>query len=198
MISKLIHAFVVAASLIWNCDAGLASNQPVESGPTKAIRLTFGDIEYLHRWSQNGQHEFTPQGQEDLARWQDMVTINVHETVVNGDQLADVAKKVLALYQRAGKIVQASSIPSTAQRPAEHLRVAILGGRQFVEAAFARFVLIDGIGFAVVYSHRVYGEEASTRIGEWIQGNGPSIEKTLMAWNGVPALKVLKQLPQSK
>ena len=66
----------------------------------------------------------------------------------------------------------------------------------FLEAAFARFVLVDGVGYVIVYSHRIYGQEAA-KIGEWGQANGPSVETTLMAWEGMPALAALKRLPQS-
>ena len=36
----------------------------------------FGGVGYLHRWSQNDQHEFTPEGQEDVEKWSDMITLN--------------------------------------------------------------------------------------------------------------------------
>jgi hypothetical protein len=162
-----------------------------------ATTLTFGGSDYLHRWSKDGQNEFTPQGQEDLAKWIDMLTINVHESVRDGDQLAGLANVVLGNYQRAGKIVRTDSKPRTPARPAEHLAVALLGGNGFLEAAFARFVLIDGVGFVVVYSHRAYGNGAANEMGQWLQSNGPSRETVLMAWEGVPALALLKQLPQN-
>jgi hypothetical protein len=39
----------------------------------------FGGTDYVHRWSKNGQNEFTPPNDKDLDRWRDMVTINVNE-----------------------------------------------------------------------------------------------------------------------
>jgi hypothetical protein len=38
-----------------------------------------------------------------------LITINVHKAVVNGDPLADLADRVLANYQRVGKILQTDS-----------------------------------------------------------------------------------------
>jgi len=35
-------------------------------------------------------------------------------------------------------------------------------------------------------------------IGEWLQTNGPGIEKTLMTWDKIPSPSALQQLPQSK
>ncbi len=59
------------------------------------------------------------------------------------------------------------------------------------------FTLPDGVGVVAVYSHRVYGSEAAGPIGEWLQTNGPTIEKNLMAWDKIPSPAALKRLPQS-
>jgi hypothetical protein len=160
--------------------------------------ITFRGTDYVHRWSRNGQNEFTPAGEGDLARWRDMVTINVHENVGNGEQLAEVANSVLANYQSHGKIVRTDSKPRTQQRPAEHLIVAVLGDPAVLEAAFARFLLVDGNGLVVVYSHRVYGQSAGPAMSDWLQANGPTIEKALMGWAGLPSVADLRRLPQSR
>jgi len=173
-----------------------ASAQPVTS--SNATSVTLGGVDYLHRWSKAGQHEFTPRGQEDLDRWRDMVTIDVHQTVGNGEQLADLANRVLGNYQGHGKIVRTDSRPRTPQRPAEHLIVALLGNPSLIEAAFARVVLLDGTGVVVVYSHRLYGKDVGNAMGDWLQANGPTVERTLMSWDGIPAPRALKQLPQAK
>jgi len=161
-------------------------------------KLTFGGSDYLHRWSKEGQSEFTPESDSDLSHWRDMVTINVHERVHDGDQLADVANRVVTNYQSHGKIIRTDSKPRTPQHPAEHLLVAVLGDPAFLEAAFARFLLVDGVGFVIVYSHRIYGKEVGQSMSAWLESNGPSIEKTLMTWDRIPSLAKLKQLPQSR
>ena len=165
--------------------------------PPSAQSLTFGDKTYIHRWSQNGQNEYTPRDDADLGRWRDMVTINVHETVRTGEELAQVANGVLGNYQRFGKIVRTDSKPRTAQRPAEHLVVAVLGDPGFLEAAFARFVLVDGGALVIVYSHRIYGGQAGSAASEWLKANGPAIEHTLMSWDTPPSIAALRKLPQS-
>ena len=162
------------------------------------MAISFRGTDYVHRWSRNGQNEFTPAGDGDLAHWRDMVTINVHESATNGDQLAEVANKVVAKYQGHGKILRTDSKPRTRQRPAEHLIVAVLGDPAFLEAAFARFLLADGNGLAVVYSHRVYGQNAGPAMSDWLQANGPTIEKALMDWAGLPSVADLRRLPQSR
>jgi hypothetical protein len=176
----------------------VASEQPKESRGADALALSFGGVEYLHRWSKNGQNEFTPKGDSDLAKWQDMITVNVHEGVRNGDQLAETANAILGNYQKHGKILVTNSVPLSENRPAEHLIVAVLGSPAFLEAAFARFVLNDGVGMVVVYSHRVYGKQVGPGMSQWLQANGPQVEKTLMSWDKVPSLAALKRLPQAK
>ena len=162
------------------------------------LKLSFGGQEYVHRWSKDGQHEFTPPSEPDLKVWRHMVTVNVHDKVRNGEQLAQLANGVVGNYQRAGKILRTDSKPRTKDSEAEHLVVAFLAGRGVMEAAFARVRLVDGVGTVTVYSQREYGDKATAVIGEWVQNNGAAIEKTLMSWNGMPAIPRLNALPPSK
>jgi hypothetical protein len=194
----LIHGLLIVTYLLVFSMASASSEQAKGSGNTNVMTLSFGGIDYLHRWSKDGQNEFTPRSDADLATWRDMVTVNVHEKVTNGDQLAEVANKVLGNYKNRGKILRTDSKPRTADRPAEHLIAAVLGDPAFLEAAFARFLLMDGVGYVVVYSHRVYGKAAGPAMSKWLETNGPQVEKTLMNWDRVPALAALKRLPQSK
>jgi hypothetical protein len=76
--------------------------------------------------------------------------------------------------------------------------VAILAAPGVAEAVFARFVLVGGRGMVVVYSHRAYGKDATNTIGSWLQSRGPSVEATLMAWQGMPQPAQLRALPQAK
>lgn len=195
--SRAAH-WIVLAGLLVHCGVLAVADTFAASQAASATKLILGGKVYLHRWSKGGQHEFTPEGDEDLSRWRDMVTVNTHDAVSNGEQLAALANSVLSNYQRHGKIVRTDSKPRTPQRPAEHLIVAILGNPEFLEAVFTRIVLVDGVGAAAVYSHRVYGKEAARLMGEWLKTNGASIEKTLMAWDRIPTPAALRSLPQSK
>jgi hypothetical protein len=172
--------------------------KPSASHATGAITLHFGNVDYLHRWSKEGQNEFTPKSDPDLATWQDMVTINLFENATTGEQLADVANRIVGNYQTNGKIIRTDAKPRTKDHPAEYLIVASLGDPAFLEAAFARLLLRDGVGYAVVRSHRIYGKAAGPAMSEWLQENGPATETTLMDWDQMPARDALKRLPQSK
>ena len=159
------------------------------------MTISFRGTPFVHRWSKAGQHEFTPADSADLATWRDMLTLNVHAGVANGEQLAGVANKVLGNYQSAGKILQTRSTPRTAARPAEHLIVAVVGTPDLLEAAFARCLLHDGTGVVAVVSHRVYGKAAGPQMSDWLRGNGSQVEQALMAWSALPSVASLKRLP---
>ena len=158
------------------------------------ITLNFNQTDYLHRWSQNDQHEFTPPGQEDLSKWTDMLTINFYPLVSEGEGLASVANQVLENYKtHQGRVLRTVSVPRSREKPAEHLIVVVFGRPTFLEAVQARFKLINGKGVSIIYSHRVYGKEAGPEMSSWLKDNGPSIEKTLMAWEFPASLGSLQK-----
>jgi hypothetical protein len=198
MLFRAAFSLLLVAGSVAVQAASAPPEQAASSRKAATMTVSFGGVGYLHRWSKAAQHEFTPQPDADLTKWQDMVTINVHDAARNGDQLAQVANAVVSNYQKVGKILRTDSKPRTADRPAEHLVVAVLGTAGFLEAAFARFYLNDGVGYVVVYSHRVYGTAAGPAMSEWLKANGPQIEKTLMGWTGAPGVAALKALPQSQ
>lgn len=183
--------------------AGLAIVPPVAGaadapGAAKPMTLQFGGRDFVHRWSKNNQNEFTPPPETDLTKWQDMVTLDLHPTVHNGDQLAELANRVLGNYQSHGKIVRTASKPRTAQAEAEHLIVAVLQAPGVLEAAFARVVLVDGTGYVVVYSHRIYGASAGNAMSDWLKSEGPRAESALMTWDKIPKPAAVRALPQSR
>lgn len=156
--------------------------------------LSFGSVEYLHRWSKNDQHEFTPRGQDNLERWTDMLTIHRYRSVTSGEGLAAMANAVLGNYQRNNAmLVRTDSVPRTMEKPAEYLIVVLFPRPEFIEAVFARFKIVDGVGAAVIYSHREYGQDARERMSAWLEENGTRTEDTLMNWEGFPALDVQKK-----
>lgn len=181
---KLVLCLVLALA----GSAGFAA--PKGKAETK---LKFCDVEYLHRWSKGDQHEFTPHNQEDLARWSDMITINHYRSVSDGEALAKTANAVLGTYMdNRAKVLRTDSVPRTPEKPAEHLIVVLLARPNFIEAVFARFKLIDGVGTAAIYSHREYGGKTGDQMSSWLKSNGPAIEKALMKWEDIPLLDASK------
>jgi len=165
---------------------GLAPSHAASSDAEQAF--VFRSVGYFHRWSQNEQHEFTPEKQEDLKRWSDMMTVNGYPDVADGDGLAATANAVLENYKKhAAKVLKTDSVPRTADRPAEHFIAVVFGRPDFIEAAFARFKLVDGKGFSFVYSHRIYGEKIGNQMSAWLDANGEAVEKALMKWSSMPS-----------
>lgn len=179
---SLTTKFVIALLLVLTSSAGFAAAE----GETEA-EFTFGGVEYFHRWSKDDQHEFTPSGQEDLARWVDMVTINRYRSAVDGEALAAMANAVLENYKSNGAMVlRIDSVPRTAEKPAEYLMVVLFPRPDFIEAVFARFKIAGGIGTSVIYSHREYGKRIGDLMSAWLNANGPTTEKALMSWEEIP------------
>ena len=170
-----------------------------EDAMSDTARCEFRGVAYIHRWVDKDQHEYTPEGQEDLERWSDMITINLHRAAKDGDALANVANGVLENYKSAGgRVIRTDSKPRTDTSPAEHLVVVIFPQPTMIEIAFARFMLVDGMGCVVVYSRREYGEKIGPRVSAWLQENGPKIEQELMEWKRFPAPRALLELSSAE
>lgn len=165
--------------------------------PAKSA-FVFDGVSYLHRWSMNDQHEFTPQGQEDLEKWSDMITINVYPNAHDGEALAAKANAVLENYKNhQARVLRTNSVPQTPDRPAEHFIAVVFGRPNFIEVAFARFKLVDGLGCSIVYSHRIYGEKIGDQMSAWLKTNGAEKEKTLMEWKDIPPpASIERELPR--
>ena len=187
--TDLLHASTLALLLT----PSVACAQAEGSTSPGTASFVLGGVTYVHRWSHEGQHEFTPEGDDDLDRWTDMVTINVHEGVRDGDHLAATANAILANYQGAGEVLRTDSRPRTEAAPAEHFVAAVLGSPAFLEAAFARVMLVEGTGVVVVYAHRVYGEAEGPAMSAWLGERGQEVEEALMGWGDAPA--VVRALP---
>ncbi|MBL8059854.1 MAG: hypothetical protein JNK63_03950 [Chthonomonas sp.] len=149
--------------------------------------FTFSNLGYFKRFTKGTLHEFTPKGQTNLQKWTDMFTINDYPTAKTGEALASIANKVLTTYKtNKGIILQTDSVPRTAKKPAEHLIVVLFQRAGFAETAFARFVLSNGKGASMVYSHRIYGKNANPEMDAWITKNGGKTTMALMSMVGVP------------
>lgn len=159
----------------------------------KEAAFSMADVKYYHRFTEKDLHEYTPEEQEDLNAWKDMVTINYYPMVKDGDALANIANGVLENYKKAkALIINTDSVPRTKEKEAEHLVVAVFARTEFAEVAFARIRMHEGVGTSIVYSHRMYGKDLGDEVGEWIKKNGASTEKALMKWNAMPKVPMAK------
>lgn len=145
------------------------------------VAFTFAGSSYVLRYEKDNLFEYTPKGQTDLNKWTDMVTVNRYVHVKDGEGLASAANSVLETYKaNRAMVVKTSSVPRTDKKEAEHLIVVLFPTQNFIEAAFARFVMDKGVGHSVVYSHRIYGKKAGDAMSQWLKANGDKREKELM------------------
>lgn len=188
--SDLLRIIVLLA-VAWNTTPA-AKSHAADPSPKRAF--AFRDVNYFHRWSREEQHEFTPAEQEDLNKWSDMITINGYPDAGDGERLAATANAVLENYKKhQARVLKTRSVPRATDRPAEHLIAVVFTRQNFIEAAFARFKLVDGKGFSFVYSYRIYGEDMDDEMSAWLRANGEEVEKALMEWNSMPSRTSLRR-----
>ena len=191
---RIVSLGILVALAILGNTAGAEDNH---SAPERAF--VFRHVGYFHRWSQNDQHEFTPEKQDDLNKWSEMLTVNGYPKVNEEEGLARTANAVLENYKNhQAKVLKTRSVPRTADRPAEHFIAVVFTRPDFIEVAFARFKLVEGEGFSFVYSHRIYGGEIGDQMSAWLKASGDEIEEALMEWSSMPAPASLRDLPETE
>lgn len=182
-----IHSPSVFLFLALACSAAPA-DVSYAANPEPKRTFVFRDASYFSRWSKNDQTEFTPEKQEDLNKWTDMITVNGYPDVGDGERLATTENAVLQNYKsHQATVLKTRSVPQTADRPAEHLIAVKFTRPGFIEIAFARFTLVNGKGHSFVYSHRIYGAKIEDQMSAWLSANGDEVEQALMQWSSVPS-----------
>ncbi|MCM6774816.1 hypothetical protein NDR87_25580 [Nocardia sp. CDC159] len=151
--------------------------------------LDFGGTTFVHRWSQQGTHEFTPQDDANLAAWSDMLTINVHDQVRDSDGLDRLADALIRNYETHGHLM--AVLP---ENDAIHFVAAALAGPHTFELAFSRLDLFEGRGVVVVYGKCFRGPDALKHMQPWLDANASTMEKNLLEWDGMPPLAELRAL----
>ena len=185
--------FIISLILITMLVVRLSAEEKKDSLGQTTPAFVFNGVDYFHRWSAKDQHEFTPDKQDDLKKWSEMMTVNLYRDVHDGEHLATIANAVLENYKsHQATVLRTNSIPRTPDRPAEHFIAVAFPQHGFIEVAFARFKLVDGMGCSCVFSHRIYGEKVGDQMSAWLKANAPATEKALMEWSSMPAPASLK------
>lgn len=151
--------------------------------------LNFDGKRYLHRYSKNGQHEFTPAGQEDLQRWQEMLTL-VMRPGADAENTRQWAEAMAAGYKEKGLLVQADQPPG-----GEYRMLGVLGAPGMTEVNFVRVMPHGSGAMTVLVQRRFYGEE-SRQMADWVRDNSPRLSGLLVDWQP-PAESQIKALPES-
>ncbi|MCX4165705.1 MULTISPECIES: hypothetical protein [Paraburkholderia] len=156
----------------------------------------FNGTDYFFRWSDDTLFEFTPPGQTNLDTWSDMVSVVIYRGVKTADDLASAANSLLDSTKLKGAVLKTRSVPRTPDRPAEHFIASMMAAPGVVEGVFTRFVLMDGVGYALIFSHRFYGQDlhkAAQLLGDWENAHGADMEKALMSFEPVPGVSALEK-----
>lgn len=161
------------------------SQQPASAQPA----LDFDGKRYLHRYSKDGQHEFTPAGQEDLQRWQEMMTLVV-KADFDAERRRQWAEAMAAVYKEKGLLIQADQPPG-----GEYRMLGVLSAPGVVEVNFVRVMPYGSGAMAVMVQRRFYGEE-SRQMADWVRDNTPRLSGLLVEWQP-PSESVVGALPQS-
>jgi hypothetical protein len=184
------RAFVAMLAIPFAVPSAFAQSK---AGQPALPKLHLDGAEFIHRWSKDTQHEFTPAAEPDLTRWITMVTLNRHRAATNGDGLAQVANGVLGNYRQHGKILRTTSKPASVNQPAEHFIAVAFGRPTFLEVAFTRIFLLKGTGFTLTYSYRIYDAKAGPAMSQWLMANGKRVETALFAWNEPPVIAAVSR-----
>jgi hypothetical protein len=191
-----LSAVMVGAS---NAAAQIAANDA--TAEAKLATVSFNGETYFHRWSQNGQHEFTPSGQADLKRWKDMLTVRVFEQVNNEAQFTGMVRATVANYKKVGVINRVMERPKkTPEGVDEVVIVATLRAGDIIEFVAARFLMRDGVGTLFVASHREYMDRQgidAALAGDYAKNKQAGVVNALAVWDGAPTLEALQALPRS-
>jgi hypothetical protein len=161
----------------------------------KPSSVVFLGEEYFHRWSMNGQNEYTPKGSEDLAAWSNMLTLN--PTSLDPAHLPELASTIRANYEKAGATVLSAESVEGQTGKTEYFQAAVFTTPAFMEAALTRVFLVEGRPLIATYAKRFYGADVSAQMSAWLKQNRTPIEKSLRTWTGAPTRKALEALPQS-
>lgn len=161
--------------------------------------LTFRDKEFIHRYSKGSLHEFTPEGQEDLSKWNDMLSIVHIGEAKNEEELKKLSDGLFKFYkQSGGKLFGMRVQDKTKDSPSEYLGGIIFAKENMTEYVKTKVVLRDGKVYALVYSHRFYLQIAKSQeaIKQWLTDNEEKNIYAMWDWKKFPSEAELKKLTE--
>jgi hypothetical protein len=165
--------------------------------------ITFNQESYFLRFSdpKANMYEFTPAGQEDLSKWTDMLTINIHPKVNNLKKLKRLKDRISKNYRAYGGIdlrVIAKPLEGKPETYSRYLILVIFVREDFVEFVQSRLELIDGKATHIIYGQRIYGPLAAFQIDSWRKEVGPKTLYQLLIFDDIPTRKELKKLARKR
>ena len=191
----------LAAFMLWAV-AGSAADRPDNSLSTTHASapasdngnvVIFSGTKYFLRTAKDGQYVFTPNGQEDLQRWTDMISLSYYPEIKEGNSLA---AKAIDWWKHCrstrAHILQMNFVPRIDQMPARdnafYTTFTLLEKpyNDYDEFAYTALRIVGGIGATSTYSHREYrtGMISPERNFTWARKNDP-VGEAWFVWDGV-------------
>ena len=165
---------------------------PTDPAHPDAESVVFAGTKYCLRTRQHDQFVFTPSGQEDPARWADMITLICDSTVSDGKGLAE---KAIACWQGSrdarATIWHINYVPRLDQMPARSDALYVLATalarpeHNYDEFAYTTIRFVAGVATTARYSHREYreGRSSTERVVSWLTKN-ESLGESWFTWDG--------------
>ena len=160
--------------------------------PPATPQITFRGAEYVLRSSQGNEYEFTPQGQEDLHTFTDMLELNLYPAAHDQEALATITSRVRAIAEGAKATILPTTSASASGQPGEHFFAAVLPTPHGADFNAARFVLVEQQGVGVFYTHRFYGDSAAGATSEWATKNAADVRQQLLKFDASHAVSSVK------
>jgi len=169
------------------------------SEQVKNLRVSFDGVEYFHRQSANGQHRFTPKGQEDLLSWKNMLTVIDLPQATSIEKLLELAGDLPSPYRNLGDIIGGDIAPAIGSTPEAFALVfererlnADSSDFVTVEYSIAKIYMSGRTGVLAIYSHRAYDADCVDRFQARIPENMVSATKALRIWDSEQTRELLQ------
>jgi hypothetical protein len=160
---------------------------------TGTARVMFRGTEYLLRPFDGKTYDFTPQGQEDLSAFTDMLSLKLYPTAHDQQALATITSRTQAVAQGANATVLPTiSGSASGQQPGAHFLAVVLPTPHGVDFDAIRFVLVDQQVVGVFYTHRSQGQSAAGTTSAWVAKNAADVERQLLQFDAARMLSSVK------
>lgn len=169
------------------------------AAPASPPSLEFAGTTWHLRWQQGGLLEYTPDGQGDLDRFSDMLSLLPAPAGLGPDDLEAYSRKMAATYEnRDGRVLSRQCEPATARHVADCTLLVGFAGESHVELALVRYLALRAGLVAFSLSHREYGDGAEKRAQAWMaSSDGQRTVAGFLDWVDAVGLGMDAALPQA-
>ena len=163
----------------------------------KRFSLTFRKKDYIHRHSQGKLHEFTPRGQADLAKWEDMLSIVLLGEAKTEEDVKKLSDGAFNFYKQAGgRLFGMRKQDKTDKASAQYLGSVFFMKKTFSEYVKMKVLVRNEKVYALMYSHRFHLDPVKNQdvIKQWLTDNEERNIHAMWAWNDFPTDQKLAEL----